>query len=72
LRHIDTGEVSVIELWGVQVALRFYLCEKRPNLDEIMRNEETKAWKWAETQVLGKRGCNSATTDDVPMIPSTK
>jgi hypothetical protein len=21
-----------------------------------MRNEETTAWKWAETQVLGKRG----------------
>jgi hypothetical protein len=33
-----------------------FLGEKRSNLDEIMRNEKTMAWKWAETQVLGKRG----------------
>jgi hypothetical protein len=30
--------------------------EKGPNLDEIMGNNETTAWEWAETHVLGKRG----------------
>jgi hypothetical protein len=44
-----------MEVRGVQVVLRFSLSKKRPNLDEIMRNEEPKAWKGAETQV-GKRG----------------
>jgi hypothetical protein len=33
-----------------------FLGEKIPNLDQIMRNEETKAWKWAETQLLRKGG----------------
>jgi hypothetical protein len=33
-----------------------FLGEKRPNLDKIMRNDETTACKCAETQVLGKRG----------------
>jgi hypothetical protein len=32
-----------------------FLGEKIPNLDENIRNEETMAWEWAETQVLGKR-----------------
>jgi hypothetical protein len=33
-----------------------FLGQKRPNLVEIMRNEERMAWEWAEIQVLGKRG----------------
>jgi nickel-dependent lactate racemase len=37
---------------------------KKPILDGIMRNDETMAWKWAETQVLGKRGYSSGTPDD--------
>jgi hypothetical protein len=31
-----------------------FLGEKRPNLDKIMRNDETTACKCAETQVWGK------------------
>jgi hypothetical protein len=44
-----------MNLRGVWVVLRVFLGEKRPDLDEISRNGERGLWKWAETQVLGKR-----------------